>query len=211
MATALVRALTIDDTKLWRGGGRLVMGALGTGTFPTVMEDVINLTTMALVAPYVDLGATSDDGFTLTHGWDDVDGIPTDQRDYDLRQGATENAVYGATFTPLQADIDSLVWFWGLDASTTVAQVTGPPIKVAHKKAKLGGSPALTTRIFCILQQNDVSSKMRMFAFRKARIAAPGDLTGNRRTVMSGEVELSFLPDTAITDNSDFGMLFEET
>ncbi len=212
MATALVKAFSIADTKLWKGGCRIVVGAVGGGgVFPTTMEDVIDLTDMGLVAPWTDFGATTDDGFTISRSWDEIDGVATDQRDFLLREGSVENVTMTGTATSLYTDITTLAYLWGLGTVVTVALVVGPPAKRAHKKANLGTVTDVTPRLFCILQQNNVSGKLRMFAFRKARITSPGDLNLQSRVTASNEFTVNFDPDPAIIDGSDFGILFEET
>jgi len=212
MSTALVKAFSIADTKLWKGGCRIVLGlATGTGVFPTNFEDVIDPTTMALVAPYTDFGATNEDGFTVSRTWDEIDGVATDQRDFLLREGSVENVAMTGTAVSLYTDITTMAYLWGLGTVSTVAAVVGPPAKRGFKKANLGTVTDITPRIFCILQQNNVSGKLRMFAFRKARVTSPGDLTLQSRVTASNEFNLTFDPDPAIIDGSDFGLLFEET
>lgn len=209
MTTPLAKAMPITDTKLWKGGCRIILGTTA-GPFPTTFEDIIDPTTMTLVSPFTDFGATTEDGFTISRSWDEIEGVATDQRDFLLREGSVENVQMQGTATSLYTDIATMAYLWGLGTVVLVPAVTGPPAKRAFRKASLGTVTDITPRVFVILQQNNISSKLRMFAFRKARVTSPGDLTLQSRVTATNEFTVVFDPDPVIVDGSDFGMMFEE-
>jgi hypothetical protein len=135
--------------------------------------------------------------------------VATDQRDFLLREGSVENVVMSGTATSLYTDIATMAWVWGLGVTTTIP--ANGVISRAQKSAKLGTVTDLSPRVFGILQQNNVSSKMRLLAFRKARVTDPQDMNMQGRTTSAVDFNLVFDPDPAIIDGTDFGLYFEET
>jgi len=221
MATQLVSAISIDasaDARIWQGGARLVYAAVApetpvpTQAVPRYIEDILNLTSYALEDGYHDFGATSEDGITLGRSFDIQDGINIDQRDYPLRGGRPNNFAMTLGGTSMDTSLDRMKWLWALGAITAIsANPSGTPANAAQRRVGLGAPSALIERPLVVLQQNDVTGKIRMFFLRKARIASAGDFQIQSRGTTTNEFSFNILPDPGVTDGSDFGLLFELT
>lgn len=210
MATALVRAMTIDDAKIWRGASRVVIGdSVTPPTFPTKIEDILSLTTMILITGWTDLGATSDEGTDIERGQDVDEGFAIDQRDYNLRSGRVSGVSMKASQTLLYTDITTLKTIWEAGTLTTVAAVAS--VNVAQKRLAVGSPSALTKRFVAILQQNDSSGKMRVFVFRRGSFTETGSLKVNAKDTSMIDSTIEFQPDPAQIDGTDFGVVIEET
>jgi hypothetical protein len=209
MSTGLVDALAINESDIWRGGHRLLLGDLSTPpSFPSKIEDVINPTTYVLAAGWTDIGATTEDGFRLTPEWDTVDGVPIDQRDTPLFGGNINNIRINGTATAMYTDLATLRVTWAIvGASSAIAAGAGT---VAQHVAPIGEVSSLPERMVAIVQEHEKTGKLRVVAFRRAKLSSPGELPFSSREVSRNEFTLTFLPDNAITDGSSFGKIFEE-
>jgi hypothetical protein len=209
MATALVRNITIDDAKIWRGGSRVIIGDTASPpTFPTKLEDVIDLATMALEVGWTDLGATSDDGVEIERAQDVDEGIAIDQRDTMLRPGRVSGVTMNMSTTLMYTDIATVKKIWEAGTLTAIAASVG--VNVAQKKLALGSPTALTNRLVAVLQQSDSDDRLRMFVFRKGKFTETGSIKISAKDTSMVDVTIEFEADVTQTDGTDFGVLFEE-
>lgn len=210
MGTALASAIAYDEGTLWRGACRIIISDTASPpTFPTLLEDVIDLTTMALEAGWVDLGLTSDEGAEIERAMDVDEGIPVDQRDYLLRTGRVSNVTKSITTTLMDTSIQSIKRTWEAGTLTAIAASVG--VNVAQKKLAIGNPGTLTERFVAVLQQNDAAGeKLRMFVFRKGKITESGAIKVSAKDPSIIDITISCEADPSQTDGSDFGFLFEE-
>jgi hypothetical protein len=197
MASNLVMALSIDSAKIWSGGHRAVYAPLGT-PMPADLSGIISVTTFQLVAPWVDLGATSEDGFTITREGDISEGVSIDQRDTNLFGGSYTGVTMGGSCTMMYTDPASLSLKWEFGAPVTAGKIT---------TVAMGSPPQPQPRMMAILQQNR-DGQLRGFVFRRATPELTGDLTVNKQDPEGTEVSFIFQPDASIGDGSEFGKLF---
>lgn len=209
MTTALAKALVVDETKMYRGENRVLLGTLGTTVFPDTIEDIISLTTFLPTTNWVDLGVTSTDGITIERSQDVDEGIEIDQRDYALRRGRLSNISYTITGSLMYTDNATLKKVWNSPLLTTIAAVSGT--NVAQTVIDLGSPPSLTRYPIAILQQDDKSGKIKAYVFRQAMFTETGGIAINRSDPSMLEITMEVDPDTSQTDGTDFGRVFETT
>ncbi len=114
----------------------------------------------------------------------------------------------GGSCTSMYTDTATMSFMWALGTPTSVAGAVGT---TAHTKVGIGSLTALSERLVAVLQMNDTTNRVRMFVFRKCKLASAGELKLAGNEVSGVELTLNFLPDPSITDGSDFGMVFETT
>jgi hypothetical protein len=126
MATDLTRNFVPADSKIWKGGARLLT-ASKTVVLPAnpKLEDVISPATFVLQSGWVDIGALSDDGVAIAREWDESEGLLIDQRDFPLRGGQPQNVRMSITATLVYSDLASLDYLWQLGTTTAAAHNNG--------------------------------------------------------------------------------------
>ena len=143
----------VDEAKVYKGASRVVIGAAtgdGGPSFPSKIEDVINVTTFVLASGWTDIGATTRDGAKLTRTVEMEEGVETDQLAVAILKGYPKKWEGQVAFTWLHSDVESLkIAFEGV-APAAVAGSQG-----SQKEMKFGSPVALTERQVCIIQKHN--------------------------------------------------------
>lgn len=101
----------VDEAKVYKGASRVVIAAAtadGGPSFPSKIEDVINVTTFVLASGWTDIGATTRDGAKLTRTVEMEEGVETDQLAVAILKGYPKKWEGQVAFTWLHTDVDSL-------------------------------------------------------------------------------------------------------
>lgn len=207
MSTALARALVPAETKMYRGENRIVIGD-DTTTWPTKLEDIIDLTTFLLETGWTDLGVTNPDGVSIERTQDVDEGIEIDQRDYMLRRGKVSNIGYTIGYSLMYSDNATLKKVWNSPTLTAIAASVG--VNVAQTELELGSPDSLVRYPIAILQQDDKSGKLRAFVFRQAMFTETGGITISRTDPSVLEITMEVDPDVSEA-GTEFGVVFEQT
>ncbi len=160
----------VSDSKVYKGAGRVVWGALaadGGPDFPEKIEDVINPSTFVLASGWNDIGATTRDGISITRSVEMEEGVETDQMAVAILKGTPKAWSGQVSCTLLHTDVDSLKLAFEAAAATEVAGSQG-----TQKLLKVGSPTSLASRQMCVIQRHSSTNKFRMFAFRKLVLAA---------------------------------------
>lgn len=208
MGSPLANNMPIDAAKIWYGPHRTVI-ADDTVTFPNLLEDIIDPTTWALQTGWEDFGPTSDDGFEITREGDRTEGVPIDQRDFNLGGGNYEGVTMGGTCTVMYTDAETLKIKWELGSTTDIPAVTGATPNVHQTRTKIGNPSTPTRRRLAVLQQQ-ANGMLRAFVFRLASTELGGSVVLKKGDPEGTEVTWVFEPDLAITDGSEFGHYLEQ-
>lgn len=208
MATALSEAIPLTEG-VWRGGGRFLLGDPVTPpAWPDVMEEVMNLTTFALEDDWVDIGPISDDGFEISQSQDVDEGIPIDQRSYNVLSGRVSNAALQITYTAYDTSIEAMKLYWNAGTLTSVAASVG--VNVAQKRLNIGSPKSIVGRRCAIIQQHEETGKLRMFVFRIVKYTESGSFKISSKDPSGVDVTLTVQPDITITDGTDFGIMLTQ-
>lgn len=195
-------AITAETIK--RAPGRILY-ATTSQTFPTGIQDVINVSTYAAMSGWTDLGATkggvqigfnnSETVLTVDQIRADIDTIP-DNADMFVQTALSE------------ATLDRLSLAWEGDTVTTTT-IGGD----LQKQTGFGPFEDYTVRRLAVGFRNPTSGKLALWAFRYAQ-RAPQDSTitlnstGDQVTI---PVRFKILPDTSIsTIRQRFCLAWEE-
>jgi len=208
MGTALGNGTPIDAAKIWSGPHRAVI-ADDTQTFPTKLEDIIDLSTWALKTGWSDFGPTSDDGFEITREGDRTEGVAIDQRDFNIGGGDYTGVTMGGTCTVMYTDAATLKIKWELGSTTDVPAVTGAGGNVHQTRTKIGNPARPTRRRLAVLQQQ-ANGMLRAFVFRLASTELGGSVVLKKGDPEGTEVTWVFEPDVSISDGTEFGVYLEQ-
>jgi hypothetical protein len=200
----LVDNITITRAETYKGAAYVAVGALAS--FPGELESVINPTTYALESGIVALCPTSEDGVTIGRSADVSDGIPIDQKSYNLDEGEPDAWTQEVTFTLLNTDVDFLKYAWETpDPVSVVGSVLN------QKRLPLGVPQTFTERELYIIQEDPTTGRLRVFAFRKAVPQPDGELNVQASDASGVPVTYKLRADTTLADHhGPFGFIFEE-
>lgn len=209
MATKLVNSMPIQNARHFKGGSLVIFGSTATPpAWPTKLEDIIDLSTGALMTGYSYAGATDENGAETSREWDRDEGQATDQRSYNLRRGAIRNWRMGASFSLLYSDSTAMKRYWGLGTALNIAAGTGV---VAQIKTNIGAPGTLEEAIMVILQQDEDTKKLYAEVFRKSQVASAGPVRRNGQGMAVIPVTMTLEADSAQTDGTDFGIILESS
>lgn len=208
MADSVLDAMTISRNSVFRGAARAVYAAAAK-TFPTKIEDVIDLSSYALASGWSDLGATNDDGFTLRRSVEVFDGIPIDQLKVKLDEGEPETWSMEAECTLMETTLSKMQIVWQGGTLETIAAGSGT---VAQHALPLDAPVSFTSRRFAFIQQDAKTERIRVFAFRDVIPQVDGSdlkMSANEGSPLPSKFKIKM--DTSIAiDAGQFGKVFEE-
>jgi hypothetical protein len=189
----------ITDDNFIRGAARLLV-ANSTIAFPTLISDVINLSTFDAMSGWVDVGATKT-GLTITRN--------NTEETFDVDQ--------------ILGDIDSRPVSYEQTVATALAEVTlenfqlawaGGDISSAGGYRTMGiGEPATYVRRRLAVVFQKANGKLRMHAFRKAQKSAQESAIPYNKTGEQQSLPITFraLADTSISDvNTRTQVVFDQ-
>ena len=198
----------VTEGNVWRGAARFLYADSGT-SFPGEMESVIHPNTYVLANGWNDFGGTSEDGLTLTREFEGSDGVPIDQRAYNLFEGDPTRWMMKVAATLMETDPDNLSIAWELPTAT---DVTGS-VATSQKKLVLDAPITLVKRMVAAVQEHPSGGNLRVVVFRIAALA-PGAkemiMTADTGSGVPIELNCKADPDVA-NDDGPFGVIFRET
>jgi len=201
---ALIDSITVTRNKTFKGASYVAYGTLAS--FPGALESVINPTTYALVGGLTALCPTSEDGVALTRSADSQDGFAVDQKTTMVDEGEPENWAQEVSFTLLDSTVDVLAVVW---EAGTPATIVGSA--VTQKRLSLGSPASYTERQLYIIQEDPVTLRMRVFAFRKAVPQVDSEMNIQRTDAAGVPVTFKCRADTTQAEHrGPFGYIFEE-
>ena len=200
----LVDNITITRAETYKGSGYVLIGALAS--FPGELESVIHPDTYALGAGVVALCPTSEDGVTIGRAAEVSDGIPIDQKPYNLDEGEPTGWTQEVTFTLLNTDLDFLKYVWATDDPVAVVGSL-----VNQKRMPLGAPTSFTERELYIVQEDITTGRLRVFAFRKAVPQTDSELNVQSEEASGVSTTFRIRADTSLANHhGPFGFVFEE-
>lgn len=201
---ALIDSISVTRNTIYKGASYVAYGALAS--FPGALESIINPATYALVAGLTALCPTSEDGVALSRSADSQDGFAVDQKTTMLDEGEPENWAQEVSFTLLNSTLDNLAVVWAANAPATIVGSA-----VTQKRLSLGAPATYTERQLYIIQEDPVTLRMRVFAFRKAVPQVDSEVNIQRTDVAGVPVAFKCRADTAQAEHrGPFGYVFEE-
>jgi hypothetical protein len=183
---------TVNDESFVRGPARIMYANITIG-FPTLIGNVVNLSTYAAMANWNDLGATrsgvqisvnnTEESFDIDQILGDIDTLPTSWE----ASVSTQLA---------EMTLDRLSFAWENITVLTVSQGSGP------EKNMTFGTPLSYTKRRLAVGFVRPSGKIRLFVFRKVQRAPQESTityakTGEQQTV---PVRWKALPDLSVID-----------
>ena len=151
----------VSESKIFKGAGRVVYAAAAQ-TFPAAIADVINPTTFVLASGWSDFGATTRDGITITRGFDKDEGVEVDQLATNVLKGGVKNWRGQVGMTLLHSSLEMMkIAMEGDDIQTN-----------SERYMDVGSPSAVTDRKLAVIQKHSKTGNLRVFAFRKASLAA---------------------------------------
>jgi len=202
--------MTVDRDKIYKGAARTVVSdpALLT-SFPGRIESVINPSTYVLTSGWIDLGPTTEDGVTLRREAELSEGIALDQRKTNLDEGEPEKWSMQADLQLVHTGLENLRIAWqggGLRTYPTGDQV-------AQRTLSLDAPAAFTERMIAIIQEDQGTGKMRLFAFRKAIPRVEGsELVAQKNEPTVLPVSFTLKTDPNVSEGyGQFGLIYEES
>jgi len=207
--TKMIDSISIDRDTIYKGAARLIYSDPDTLTsYPGRFESVMNATTYALVSGWEDFGATTEDGVTITREAELSDGIQVDQRATPLNVGEPESWGMSLETTLLNTSLASLAIAW--EAGINHAYSADSTYAAQHA-LDLDAPTSFTERMLCAIQEDPLTSKLRMACFRKATPKVDGSELAMARTAAS-ELPASFSlsADEDIAEGyGQFGRIYE--
>jgi len=201
---SLVDNITITRDETYKGPAYIAIGALTS--FPGALESVIDMDTYALQSGITALCPTTEDGVTINRSVSTSDGIPIDQKNYNMDAGEPESWTMQVGFTLLNTDVDTIKYPWATPEPVTV---TGS--SVTQKKLPLGAPETFTERELYVIQEDPKTGRMRVFAFRKSIPAPDGDLNIQKTEASGLPVTFNIRPDTTLAEHhGPYGFIIEE-
>lgn len=198
----------ITDEGFIRGAARLVIADPVAVSFPTMISDIIVLTT----------GATQ---FDTTSGWSDLGATKTGI------QIVRNNAEETFEVDQIQGDIGSSPTNWEMNVGTALAEVTLERIKeaweggeittnntpdVPEKNLPLGQPVSYTQRRLAVLFQRP-NGNIRAYVFRKVQRMPQESAFTHQKTGEQLQVPMRWraLADDTVADvNARFGVIFDQ-
>jgi len=201
----LIDNITITNNDILKGAAMIAYGNLAS--FPGELETVINPTTYTLNAGLTELGGTTEDGVTLTRTAEVGEGISVDQRLANLRKGDPEDWSMMAEMTFLETDTAKIAVLWQTPTPETVSGSV-----VTQKKLSFGAPATFTERQLYIIQEDPSTSRLRVFAFRKAVPQTDSGMNIQSNEASGAPTKFEFRQDTTQAEHhGPFGFQFEET
>lgn len=207
--TQMIDSISVDRNTIYKGAARLVYSNPATLTsFPGRFESVMNVTTYALVSGWTDLGATTEDGVTITREAELSDGIPVDQRLTPLNEGEPEAWTMAMETTLLNTSLTNIALAWQAGTLRAHAAAGG---KVAQHILDLDAATSFTERMVCAIQEDPKTDKLRMACFRKVTPKVDGsELSMNRTEASELPVSFTLAADEDVGEGSgQFGRIYE--
>jgi len=205
----MIDAISINRETIYKGAARLVYSdPTELTSFPVHFEDVMNPTTYILATGWVDFGATTEDGVTISREAELSDGISLDQRVTPLDEGEPESWEMSLEATLLNTSLPNIAVVW--EAGTNHAITAGTGYAAQHV-LDLDAPTAFTTRMLCAIQEDPKSERLRMACFRKVTPKVDGSELAMSRTDAS-ELPASFTlaADENVAEGAgQFGCIFE--
>jgi len=200
----LVSQITVDRDDVWKGTSYLVYGSLAS--FPGELESVINPTTYALADGLTALVPTTEDGVAIRRATESEDGIPLDQKNYNLDEGDPGSTTMEMNTTLLDSTVDVLKIVWG---TPDPVSVTGSVVNQA--RLPLNAPATWTERQLYVIQEDAKTGLIRVFAFRKAVPSVDSEMNIQRTEATGLPAAFKLRPDTTIADHhGPYGFIFEE-
>lgn len=183
----------MTDEAFVRGPGRVLYASMSQA-FPTQISDVINLSTFAAAAGWIDVGATKG-GVQISFN-NGEEGFDVDQILSEIMSLPTNSEMYVQTQIG-QATLDWLSFAWEGDAVTINATPTVP-----EKQTGFGPFEAYTQRRLAVGFRRASSGKIRLHVARKAqRAPQESSVTYNKAgEQQSIPVRWRILPDTSVAN-----------
>lgn len=198
-------SITVTRDNTYRGPSYIAIGDLAS--FPGELESVIHPTTYVLESGIIALAPTTEDGVSIKRTAEVNDGIPIDQKAYNLDEGEPDGWTMEVSFTLLNTDVDFLKYVWG----------TGDPMAVSgsvveQQKLPLDAPTTFTERELYIIQEDPKTTRMRVFAFRKAVPQPDSELNVQSSEASGAPATFKIRADTTILadHHGPFGFVFEE-
>jgi len=196
--------ITITRSKVYKGTSYVAIGTLAS--FPGELESVINPTTYALDALLTPLAPTTEDGVTINRVAEVSDGIEIDQKAYNLDEGEPTGWTQEVSMTLLQTDSDALRIVW--ETSDPVAVVGS---SVNQNRTPLGAPRVFTSRELYVIQEDETTGRLRVFAFRDAVPQVDSEINIQSEEASGLPVTFKCRADATLADHQGpFGFIFEE-
>jgi len=200
----LVSAITIDRNDVWKGSSYLAYGNLAS--FPGELESVINPTTYALANGLTALAPTNEDGVSISRSTESEDGIPIDQKNYNLDEGDPGDTAMEVGTTLLTSNVDVIKIVWG-----TPDEVAVSGSLVNQKRLPLNAPSTYTERQVYVIQEDAKTGRLRVFAFRKTVPNVDSEMNIQRSEATGLPSAFKLRPDTTLADHhGPYGFIFEE-
>ena len=200
----------VAESKIYKGASRVVIApatADGGPSFPSKIEDVIDLSMFVVASRWTDLGATTRDGVKVTRTVEMEEGVDTDRLAASILKGYPKKWEGQASFTWLHTDVDSLKIAFEADEPSAVEGSEGD-----QKELKFGSPTSLTERQFCVIQKHSRTNKYRMIALRRViKSAEEIELAFQSEDATRVAMAFDMLADTGQAVGSNFGSVFEMT
>lgn len=205
---SLIDNITVTRNNIYKGPCQVAVSTPSYSSFPGELESVINPTTYALAAGLTPLGGTTEDGVAIRRNAELSEGIPVDQRAFNLDEGEPESWEMEAEFTLLETHLDNwkIAWEGG-----SVQSISGSLVN--QKVMPLGAPKSFTERMLFVIQEDYKTGRLRVAALRETIPTVDGSEMNMQRTEASGlPVKLKVRADEAIAEHhGPFGKVFEET
>lgn len=202
----LVDNITVTRNNIFKGACQIAVSTASYTSYPGELESVINPSTYALAAGLTALGGTSEDGVTLRRSASLSEGIPVDQRQFNLDEGEPESWEMEAEMTLLETHVENLQIAW---EGGDIEDITGS--SVTQKRLPLAAPDTFTERMLFIIQEDAKTGRLRVGALRETTPM----VDGSEMTMQSGEasgvpLKLKIRADEDIAEHrGPFGNIFE--
>ena len=149
---------------------------------------------------------TTEDGVTINRVAEVSDGIEIDQKAYNLDEGQPTSWTMEVSMTLLKTDVDALRIVW--ETADKVA-VTGSVVN--QQRLPIGAPTAFTSRELYIIQEDETTGRMRVFAFRDAIPQVDTEINIQSEEAAGLPITFKCRADSTLADHhGPFGFLFEE-
>jgi len=206
---SLIDNVTVTRNNIFKGACQVVVSTDAYTSFPGVIESVIDPSTYALASGLTALGGTTEDGVVIRRSAELSDGIPVDQRRFNLDEGEPEGWEMEAELTLLETNLDRLRIAWEGETVQSIAAGAG---NVAQHVMPLAGPSTFTERMLFVIQEDYKTGRLRVGAFRKATPMVDGAEL-NMQSEEASAVPLKFklrADESVASHHGPFGKIFEE-
>ena len=199
--------ITVTRNNIWRGTCLVAVSTDSYTSYPGELESVINPTTYQLAAGLQALGATTEDGVVLRRSADLSEGIPIDQRRFNLDEGEPEGWTMEAEMTLLETHLDNVKIAW---EGSDIENITGSVVN--QRRLPLGAPESFTERMLFIIQEDPKTSRLRVGAMRSTTPMVDGSEMNMQSEEASGlPLKLKVQADESVAEHrGPFGNVFEE-